>query len=134
MRTKGKNYTKNEDLCANDSFMVIHNGELMAGTFDKNNVGTGSRKNVFCHLFHDCGSAYAADVIYRLTRVSAYYISRRGFSIGIEDVSPSSTLLKTKKDHVEKAYAKCEDLIDQLKRGILENRPGISENFCSDLS
>lgn len=38
MRTKGKNYTKNEDLCENDSFMVIHNGELMAGTFDKNNV------------------------------------------------------------------------------------------------
>ncbi|XP_055335459.1 DNA-directed RNA polymerase III subunit RPC1-like [Paramacrobiotus metropolitanus] len=127
VRTKGKNYTKNEDLCSNDSFLVIHNGELMAGTFDKNNVGTGSRKNLFCHLFHDCGSAYAADVIYRLTRVTAYFLTHRGFSIGIEDVSPSAALIQTKKEHIKAAYRKCEDLIDQLKRGVLENRPGCTK-------
>lgn len=131
MRAKGKNYTKNEDLCVNDSFLVIHNGQLLAGTVDKNNIGTGSRKNVFCHLFHDCGSDYAADIIYRLTRVSAYFIMHRGFSIGIEDVSPSAGLMATKRDHVQTAYRKCEDLIGQLKRGVLENRPGMTGDYIS---
>ncbi|OQV22502.1 DNA-directed RNA polymerase III subunit RPC1 [Hypsibius exemplaris] len=134
MRAKGKNYTQKEDLCANDSFLVFHGGQLLLGTIDKNNVGTGSRKNVFCHLFHDCGSAYAADVMYRLTRVSAYYISRRGFSIGIEDVSPAPALLVTKREHVQKAYRECEDLIDRLKRGVLENRPGCSKEETLEAS
>ena len=32
LRTKGKVYTnKDEDLCANDAFIVVHNSEIMCG-------------------------------------------------------------------------------------------------------
>lgn len=31
LTTKGKNYSRNEEFCVNDSYIIIRNGELIAG-------------------------------------------------------------------------------------------------------
>lgn len=38
LKAKGKNYTKNEDLCSNDSFIILHNSELICGAVDKESL------------------------------------------------------------------------------------------------
>lgn len=47
-----------------------------------------------------------------------------GFSIGINDVTPGPLLTREKQRLVTEAYEKCQKLIEQAKRGQLQNKPG----------
>ncbi len=38
---KGKSYTKNEEFCINDSYVIIRNSQLLSGSIDKSNIGSG---------------------------------------------------------------------------------------------
>lgn len=60
---------------------------------------------------------------YRLSQTAANF----GFSLGINDVIPGPILSKKKDTLVEAAYAKCQDLISQAKKGQLENKPGCDQ-------
>jgi DNA-directed RNA polymerase III subunit RPC1 len=124
LRTKGKNYTKNEDICANDSFIVVHNSEIMCGVLDKGVLGSGSKNNIFYLLLRDFGEKFAADAMLRLARMASFFLMNRGFSIGIGDVTPSVRLLKAKKDLLAGGYNKCNEFIQQLKQGRLQCQPG----------
>uniref|UniRef100_A0A6Q2XTY3 DNA-directed RNA polymerase subunit n=1 Tax=Esox lucius TaxID=8010 RepID=A0A6Q2XTY3_ESOLU len=125
LRTKGKQYSgKGEDLCYNDSFVVIQNSELMCGTMDKGTLGSGSKKNIFYILLRDWGQLEAANAMSRLARIAPTYLSNRGFSIGIGDVTPGQGLLKAKQDLLDGGYAKCDEYIDALKTGKLQQQPG----------
>ena len=90
LRTKGKNYTKNEELCSKDSFLVIRNSELLAGSLDKSTVGSGSKNNIFYVLLRDFGEDYAIKGMWKLARVASYFMMNQGFSIGIGDVTPGN--------------------------------------------
>ncbi|XP_071250702.1 DNA-directed RNA polymerase III subunit RPC1 isoform X1 [Salvelinus alpinus] len=125
LRTKGKQYSgKGEDLCSNDSFVVIQNSELMCGTMDKGTLGSGSKKNIFYILLRDWGQLEAANAMSRLARIAPTYLSNRGFSIGIGDVTPGQGLLKAKQNLLDEGYAKCDEYIEALKTGKLQQQPG----------
>ncbi|KAH0537812.1 DNA-directed RNA polymerase III subunit RPC1 [Cotesia glomerata] len=104
LRTKGKNYTDQEELCANDSFVVIRNSELLAGSMDKNTLGSGSKQNIFYVLLRDWSEDAATTAMWRLSRMASIYLMNRGFSIGIGDVTPGQRLLKAKQDLLEHGY------------------------------
>ncbi|XP_019730084.1 DNA-directed RNA polymerase III subunit RPC1 isoform X2 [Hippocampus comes] len=125
LRTKGKQYCgKGEDLCHNDSFVVIHNSELMCGSMDKSTLGSGSKNNIFYILLRDWGQLEAANAMSRLARLAPVYLSNRGFSIGIGDVTPGQGLLKAKQDLLDDGYRKCDEYIEALKTGKLQQQPG----------
>ncbi|XP_033840470.1 DNA-directed RNA polymerase III subunit RPC1 isoform X2 [Periophthalmus magnuspinnatus] len=125
LRTKGKQYCgKGEDLCHNDSFVVIHNSELMCGSLDKGTLGSGSKNNIFYILLRDWGQLEAANAMSRLARLAPVFLSNRGFSIGIGDVTPGQGLLKAKQDLLDDGYAKCDEYIDALHTGKLQQQPG----------
>lgn len=125
LRTKGKQYCgKGEDLCHNDSFVVIHNSELMSGSMDKGTLGSGSKNNIFYILLRDWGQLEAANAMSRLARLAPVYLSNRGFSIGIGDVTPGQGLLKAKQDLLDDGYRKCDEYIEALETGKLQQQPG----------
>ncbi|KAK0138597.1 DNA-directed RNA polymerase III subunit RPC1 [Merluccius polli] len=125
LRTKGKQYCgKGEDLCYNDSFVVIQNSELMCGSLDKGTLGSGSKNNIFYILLRDWGQLEAANAMSRLARLAPVYLSNRGFSIGIGDVTPGQGLLKAKQDLLDDGYRKCDEYIEALKTGKLQQQPG----------
>ncbi|XP_033975443.1 LOW QUALITY PROTEIN: DNA-directed RNA polymerase III subunit RPC1 [Trematomus bernacchii] len=125
LRTRGKQYCgKGEDLCYNDSFVVIHNSELMCGSLDKGTLGSGSKKNIFYILLRDWGQLEAANAMSRLARLTPAYLSNRGFSIGIGDVTPGQGLLKAKQDLLDDGYKKCDEYIQALSTGKLQQQPG----------
>ena len=126
LRTKGKNYTRGEDMCTNDSYMVIYNSELMCGSLDKGVLGSGSKNNIFYLLLRDFGEKYAASAMLRLARIASFFLMNRGFSIGIGDVTPGPRLLSAKRDLLGKGYAKCNEFIKQLKDSKLQCQPGCS--------
>ncbi|XP_051795501.1 DNA-directed RNA polymerase III subunit RPC1 [Acanthochromis polyacanthus] len=125
LRTKGKQYCgKGEDFCHNDSFVVIHNSELMSGSMDKGTLGSGSKNNIFYILLRDWGQLEAANAMSRLARLAPVYLSNRGFSIGIGDVTPGQGLLKAKQDLLDDGYRKCDEYIEALETGKLQQQPG----------
>ncbi|KAJ9598140.1 hypothetical protein L9F63_026756, partial [Diploptera punctata] len=127
LRTKGRAYTNNEELCINDSYVVIRNSELLAGSMDKSTLGSGSKNNIFYILLCDWGEDYAAKAMWRLARLASYYLMNRGFSISIGDVTPGQGLLMAKHQLLHAGYSKCDDYIKSLEEGRLQCQPGCSE-------
>lgn len=51
-------------------------------------------------------------------------LANRGFSIGIGDVTPGQGLLKAKQDLLDDGYKKCDEYIEALQTGKLQQQPG----------
>ncbi|KAL7286577.1 hypothetical protein TKK_0019204 [Trichogramma kaykai] len=127
LKTKGKAYTTGEELCVNDSYVIIRNSELLAGSMDKSTLGSGSKQNIFYILLRDWGEDASTSVMWRMARVASYYLMNRGFSIGIEDVTPGQGLLDAKRKLLESGYAKCNEYIKRMEDGKLACQPGCNE-------
>lgn len=65
--------------------------------------------------------------MWRLGRITSYYLQNRGFSIGIGDVTPGLGLLKAKQNLLTEGYAKCQEYIQKMKEGELSLQSGCSE-------
>lgn len=77
LQTKGKSYTDNQELCIKDSYVIIRNSQLLAGTMDKSTLGSGSKENIFYILLRDYGEDIAADAMWRLSRVTSWFLMNR---------------------------------------------------------
>ncbi|VTJ82831.1 Hypothetical predicted protein [Marmota monax] len=104
--------------------VTIQNSELMSGSMDKGTLGSGSKNNIFYILLRDWGQNEAADAMSRLARLAPVYLSNRGFSIGIGDVTPGQGLLKAKYELLNAGYKKCDEYIEALNTGKLQQQPG----------
>ena len=133
------------DLSPNDGWLVIVNSEIMCGVMDKATVGSGKKKSIFGVIMRDYGSLEAAAAMNRLAKLCARwlgmlvnrclsliitqisYSANYGFSLGINDVIPGPQLSRKKDELVEQAYAECQNLIADAKKGKLENKPGCDQ-------
>ena len=114
-------YTKNSpEMICNDSWVLIRNSELVAGTMDKNSLGSGSKKQVFYMLTRDYGEEAAAQAMWRMCRIGPRFLSNRGFSIGIGDVWASENLLDKKMKVIGEQYRKVDEHILAKKHNKLK--------------
>ncbi|KHJ94076.1 RNA polymerase Rpb1, domain 5 [Oesophagostomum dentatum] len=125
--TPNKSYTGNKEFCVKDSYVIIRNGQHLAGVLDKSLLGSGSKKNIFYILLRDFGEDAAVEAMWRIARMTPVFLSNRGFSIGIGDVTPSPQLLKEKAHLLDEGYRKCHEYIAQLKSGQLKAQPGCTD-------
>ena len=70
--------------------MVVRNSELLAGSLDKSTVGSGSKNNIFYVLLRDYSEDQTIKTMWKLARLTSYFMMNRGFSIGIGDVTPGN--------------------------------------------
>eukprot|EP01127_Copromyxa_protea_P009398 TRINITY_DN2218_c0_g1_i1.p1 TRINITY_DN2218_c0_g1~~TRINITY_DN2218_c0_g1_i1.p1 ORF type:complete len:1419 (+),score=297.20 TRINITY_DN2218_c0_g1_i1:362-4618(+) len=125
---KTKNYVGDVDAKEFDKpegYVVIRNGDLLCGVPDKSILG-GGKNTFFQLLLRDYGNVICSDRMTKLAKLSARWIGNHGFSIGIEDVTPSEKLKAGKKVLIEEAYQKCDDLLEQFRIGKLVPHPGSS--------
>lgn len=121
----GMNYPP--DMVPNDGYLVIQNSQIMCGVFDKATVGDGKKNSVFGVILRDYGSDEAAIAMNRLAKIAARWLANQGFSLGINDVIPGPILFEKKDSNIDKAYEKCDDLIEKAKKGLLDNAPGCDQ-------
>lgn len=132
LEAKNKSYEAPEkgvplEMSPNDGYLYIRGSEVLAGVMDKNTLGDGKKNSVFYVILRDYGPDEAAQAMNRMAKMCARWLGERGFSIGINDVTPGQDL-NDRKDHlVELAYSKCDELIDMLATGKLETQPGCNE-------
>ena len=130
---KGKQYSaplnrgEAPDMSIGDSYLVVRNSEVMCGAMDKPIIGDGKKDSVFYVILRDFGPEYAAVAMNRLAKLSARWLTNRGFSIGISDVYPSMKLRERKEELVKAAYEKCVKLIQLFNTGKLQRDPGCDE-------
>lgn len=111
-------------MCDRDAYVMFRGGELVCGQVGKKSLGGGSKKSILYILQREYGVDSAAYAMNRLARLSARWIANAGFSIGVDDVSPSETLRSVKVGLVRDGYQRCEEYMEQLKEGKLKLRPG----------
>ncbi|XP_028157566.1 DNA-directed RNA polymerase III subunit RPC1 isoform X5 [Ostrinia furnacalis] len=124
LETKGKNYTGNQDMCVQDSYVIIRNSELLCGSMDKSTLGSGTKSSIFYILLRDWGEEHAVRAMWRLARMASYYMMNRGFSFGIIDVTPGKKLIEAKNKLLETGYSKCDGYILEMEKGTLQCQPG----------
>ncbi|KAK9464793.1 hypothetical protein V1512DRAFT_278045 [Lipomyces arxii] len=115
------------DMSINDGYLVIRGSQVMCGSMDKNALGDGKKSSVFYVILRDFGTDEAIAAMSRMAKLCARFLGNKGFSIGINDVTPGSILNSKKDILIEKAYSACDDLIVKLKEGKLETKPGCDE-------
>eukprot|EP00923_Selenidium_pygospionis_P013190 GHVN01022799.1.p1 GENE.GHVN01022799.1~~GHVN01022799.1.p1 ORF type:complete len:1251 (+),score=87.32 GHVN01022799.1:3-3755(+) len=105
-----------------EGFLVVHGGELMCGRLDKRSVGSDTKEGSLVYqLYRKRGGEYVLGCLSRLSRLTVRWLSERGMSIGLGDVTPSLQLSRQKRDLVAKNYARCALLGKQGgDRGLVE--------------
>eukprot|EP00536_Pseudo-nitzschia_multiseries_P010257 jgi/Psemu1/319821/estExt_fgenesh1_pm.C_3060011 len=123
--TKEKNYIGNKHFCKNDGWVDFRRGELISGNIAKKTIGDGSKTGLIFTVLRDYGSIESAKLLDRWSKFCGRYMGiHRGFSIGINDVTPSDDLTKMKHEILLEGYKKSEANLDLYDKGELELRPG----------
>eukprot|EP01134_Creolimax_fragrantissima_P007036 CFRG7036T1 len=127
LSTKSKTYSGiGKAMCRNDGWVVIRNSELLCGPMDKKIVGDGSKATVFYQLFREYGEEVVADRMSRLARLCARVLGLTGFSIGIEDVTPSHALSTAVSNMCDNGSMECDKFISDFEENKLKLLPGCS--------
>jgi DNA-directed RNA polymerase beta' subunit len=121
-----KSYTKNNNktMCPRDGYVCIQNSEILTGQLGKATLGSGNKDGLFYVLNSEYGSNVAATAMNRVAKLSARWLGQRGFSVGIDDVTPGAFLKSEKAKVVTKGYSDCDARIAAYKKGTLALQPG----------
>ena len=120
---KEKNYSGPDAFCPMDGFVLFQNSELICGNLGKKILG-GSKPGLFFVIIRDASPAAAALAMGRVARLAARWLSNRGMTIGIDDVTPSSEISAFKKKISEQKYALVAEKIALFQSGRLASKPG----------
>lgn len=125
LELKERNYTKHKVMCWKDGYVCFRNSELMCGNLGKKTLGDGSKQGLFYVLIRDHGAHEAARCMNRLAKLCARWLGDfKGFSIGIDDVTPSNELAQEKAKLLQTGYDAANKSIEAYRCGKLSLKPG----------
>jgi DNA-directed RNA polymerase III subunit RPC1 len=125
LAVKERNYSgKYENFCPNDGFVILYNSELLAGNIGKKVIGGGAKPGLFFVLIRDNSYEIAAACMGRVAKLSARWIGDRGWTIGLDDVTPGKGISEFKKDVTLAKYAYVQTKIEEYNNGKLHLKPG----------
>lgn len=111
-------------MCINDGYVVFQNSEHICGNLAKKTMGNGSKVGLFYSLIRDNSTHVAAESMLRISKFSARWLSTRGMSIGIGDVTPFAELVHSKMALIDKSYKRCDEMISEFNSGQLTLKAG----------
>ncbi len=101
----------------------IVNGVLKTGVMDKANLGQESGL-MLRNIYELYGSAFAADLLGKISKLGIAVLARRGFTIGIGDMDLSVETIEKIEKTISEAEEEASKLIDSFYAGKLEPLPG----------
>src|SRR3989344_5268882 len=110
-----------KDKSGNDVHIV--NGVLKTGFMDKANLGQESGL-MLRNIYEKYGASFTSDLLGKISKLGLVVLSKRGFSIGFDDMDLMDETKAEVKDIIDKAEAEALKLIDKYYSGSLETLPG----------
>jgi DNA-directed RNA polymerase III subunit RPC1 len=131
--TRSLEITNSPYLCPNEGYTCFHNSELVCGNLTKSSL---SGRGFFYAFERYHGSHSAANMMNRLTKMCTRWLTNRGFSIGIDDVTANRQLTEKKKILVDDGYRMCDERIAEYEAGTLELKAGcnLEQSLESELN
>lgn len=117
-------YTKDRHFCKEDGFVAFHKGELISGNLGKKTLGGDSKSGLFYALIRDFGAPEATRCMSRLAKLTSRFLGERGFSIGIDDVTPSGHMLRIKEKILKDGQSQATEQISLYNSGRIKLKPG----------
>ena len=90
-------------MCLKDGWVIFRNSELLSGQLGKNTLG-GNKSGLIYALLRDNNNEAACEMMHRISKLSARWLSNYGMTIGIGDVTPQEDLEQMNKSAIESAY------------------------------
>ncbi|MFB6292086.1 MAG: DNA-directed RNA polymerase subunit A' [Candidatus Nanohaloarchaea archaeon] len=102
-----------------DDEVVIENGQLKEGVLDEDALGDYGGE-IIQQLDIEYGPDKVAEFLNRVSRIGAVYLTRRGFSIGLEDLEIPDDATDEINDLVEETVESAEEVIEDYHEGEME--------------
>ncbi|MFB6145083.1 MAG: DNA-directed RNA polymerase subunit A' [Candidatus Nanohaloarchaea archaeon] len=102
-----------------DNEVVIENGQLKKGVLDEDALGDYGGE-IIQQLNIEYGPDKVAEFLNRVSRIGAVFLTRRGFSIGLEDLEVPDEATAEIKELVENTVEDAEDVIENYREGDME--------------
>jgi DNA-directed RNA polymerase subunit A' len=111
--------------CVHDSYVIVENGVLKAGTIDAKAIAFG-KGAILDAIARADGMARARQFLDEMSRLSITAIGLKGLSTGIDDEDVPTDARHEIEDALRKAHVKVNELVEQYRHGELEQMPGRS--------
>ncbi|EPR79820.1 DNA-directed RNA polymerase III subunit RPC1 [Spraguea lophii 42_110] len=127
LETKNKNLKKIEDgiLAEEDGFVVIREGKYLFGRLDKSIVGGGYNSSLLYRIFKS-SPKNCVNFMDNASKLCSRIMAELGFSIGLDDVIPTPSLVHGKSKIIDKGRSECKAEIKKYFDGNLEHIPGLT--------
>ena len=99
--------------------VVIEEGELIKGVLDEDALGDYGGE-IIQQLSIEYGADKVTEFLNRVSRVGAIFLTKRGFSIGLEDLEVSDDATDQIKDMIADTIKEAEDLLDEYEAGDMD--------------
>ena len=97
---------------------------MICGNLGKKTLDGDSKSGLFYVLIRDYGASEATRRLHRLSKLTSRYLGDKGFSIGIDDVTPSVKMRAVKEKILLDGQKQAEDQIQAYKTGSIRLKPG----------
>ncbi|MCS7097244.1 MAG: DNA-directed RNA polymerase subunit A' [Candidatus Methanomethylicia archaeon] len=120
-----------KEKCPYDAYVLIRNGQLISGVFDKKIIGAGQPETLLHILIKDYGTDLARKFMDHVFKMFLAYIDSIGFTMTLRDEDLPIEARNTIKNILERAEGKVNNLIKAFKEGELHRLPGrtLEETF-----
>ncbi|MEB2793309.1 MAG: DNA-directed RNA polymerase subunit A' [Caldisphaeraceae archaeon] len=114
-----------DDLnCFYDSYIVVSDGKLLMGVFDKNAIGAEQPGNILHYIVLEFGSKKAREFLDNVFRMFIRMLEVKGFSISLAEIEIPQEAKDKVAEMVHKAKEDVQKIIDDFRQGRLELVPG----------
>ena len=120
-----------EEDCKYDAYVVVKNGELVAGVIDRRSIGAEQSESLLHRIIKDYGSKAGREFLNKITRFLKLFITMRGFTYSYEQLVLSPVAENRIDKTMDRTKKKVEELIDSYRKGTLPRLPGqtLEESF-----
>ncbi|ARM77107.1 DNA-directed RNA polymerase subunit A' [Acidianus manzaensis] len=134
--SSGSRVCKDED-CPHDSFIVIKNGKLLEGVFDKKALGNQQPESILHWLIREYPEDYGLWLMDNIFKIFIRYVEMYGLTMTLDDVTISQEAINKIQERSKQANQEVNELIRKYKEGELEQIPGRTleeslENYILD--
>ena len=110
--------------CFYDSYVVVRNGKLLEGVFDKNSIGAEQPDSILHYVALEYGSEAARQFLDKAFKLFLAMLQMKGFTISLSDIEVPQEAKDKIAKLTEEAKNDVMDLIRQYNEGTLEIIPG----------
>jgi DNA-directed RNA polymerase subunit A' len=113
-----------DEDCPHDSYIIIKNGKLLEGVFDKKALGNQQPESILHWLIREYPEDYGLWLMDNIFKVFIRYIEIHGLTMSIDDVTISQEAMAKIAEKAKQADKQVQELIAKYEKGELEQIPG----------